>query len=98
MGNSAAQPHPDVVWRRVGDEAVLVNLKTNRIYSLNHTGARLWELIDAGHDRDAAEAVLMSEFEIEEDELRKEVSAVLDELAKEGLILEAARPPDEASS
>jgi hypothetical protein len=97
MAKTSVHPHPDVVWRRVGDEAVLVNLKTNRIYSLNHTGARLWELIDAGHDREAAEAALVAEFDVDEDELRKEVSAVLDELAKEGLILEAARPPDEAS-
>jgi hypothetical protein len=40
---------------RVGEEAVLVNLKTNRIYSLNHTRARFWELISVGHDRNAAE-------------------------------------------
>lgn len=71
----------------MGEEAVLVNLKTNQIYSLNYTGARLWQLISAGHDREAAEAALLSEFDVEEDELRKEVSGVLEELAKEGLIL-----------
>lgn len=98
VGHAAPQPHPDVVWRRVGDEAVLVNLKTNRIYSLNQTGARFWELLSAGHDREAAEAALIGEFDVEEGELRKEVAAVLEELTKEGLILEAARPPDEASS
>ena len=97
MGKAAPQPHPDVVWRRVDEEAVLVNLKTNRIYSLNPTGARLWELISAGNDREAAEAALIEEFDVEEGELRNEVAAVLDELAKEGLILEAARGPEEAS-
>jgi Transglutaminase-like superfamily/Coenzyme PQQ synthesis protein D (PqqD) len=45
VGRAAPQLHPDVVWRWVDDEAVLVNVKTNRIYSLNPTGARLWELI-----------------------------------------------------
>jgi hypothetical protein len=87
MGNAAPQPHPDVVWRRVDEEAVLVNLKTNRIYSLNLTGARLWELISDGNDREAAEAALLEEFDVEESELRNEVAAVLEELAKEGLIL-----------
>jgi hypothetical protein len=95
MGNAAPQPHPDVVWRRVDEEAVLVNLKTNRIYSLNPTGARLWELISAGNDREAAEAALIEEFDVEEGELRNEVAAVLEELVKEGLILEAARRPEE---
>jgi hypothetical protein len=98
MANTAPQLHPDVVWRRVGEEAVLVNLKSNRIYSLNYTGARFWELISAGHDREAAEAVLVREFDVEEEELRKEVSGLLGELAKECLILEAARRPEEASS
>jgi hypothetical protein len=95
MGNAAPQPHPDVVWRRVDEEAVLVNLKTNRIYSLNPTGARLRELISAGNDREAAEAALIEEFDVEEGELRNEVAAVLEELVKEGLILEAARRPEE---
>jgi hypothetical protein len=97
VGRAAPQLHPDVVWRRVGDEAVLVNLKTNRIYSLNHTGARFWELISGGHNREAAEATLIEEFDVEEGELRNEVAAVLEQLAKEGLILEAARRPDESS-
>jgi hypothetical protein len=95
MGVMAPQPHPDVLWRRVGDEAVVVNLKTNRIYSLNYTGARLWELISAGHDREAAEAALIEEFDVEEGELREEVARILEELAKEGLILEAPRRPEE---
>jgi hypothetical protein len=96
MGN-APQPHPDIAWRRVGEEVVVVNLRTNRIYSLNHTGARLWELLSAGHDREAAEAALMTEFDVDEDELRREVAAVLEELGKEGLILEAVPRPDESS-
>jgi hypothetical protein len=96
MDNAAPSPHPDVVWRRVDDETVVVNLKTNRIYSLNHTGARLWELISTGHDREAAEAALLTEFDVDEGELRREIAAALEELAREGLILEAAPRPKEA--
>jgi hypothetical protein len=95
VGRAAPQLHPDVVWRWVDDEAVLVNVKTNRIYSLNPTGARLWELIGRGLDREAAEAALLSEFDVEEGELRNEVAAVLEELAREGLILEAAPRPED---
>jgi hypothetical protein len=36
------QPNRDVVARRLKDEIVLVHLRTNRIYSLNRTGARFW--------------------------------------------------------
>jgi hypothetical protein len=88
MRNAAPQPHPDVVWRRVGEEVVVVNLKTNRIYSLNRTGARLWELISAGHDRAAVETALIEEFDVEESELRRQVAAGLEQLAKAGLVVE----------
>jgi coenzyme PQQ synthesis protein D (PqqD) len=88
MGNAGPKPHPDVVWRRVGEEAVLVDLKTNRIYSLNDTGARLWELISAGHDRAAVETALIEEFDVEESELRRQVAAGLEQLAKAGLVVE----------
>jgi hypothetical protein len=95
MGNAAPKPHPDVVWRRVGDETVVVNLKTNRIYSLNRTGARLWELISAGHDAEAAAATLLTEFDVDEGELRKEIEAALEHLAQAGLILEAGPRPEQ---
>jgi hypothetical protein len=88
MGYAAPKPHPDVVWRRVGEEVVLVDLKTNRIYSLNDTGARLWELISAGHDRAAVETALIEEFDVEESELRRQVAAGLEQLAKAGLVVE----------
>lgn len=95
MGRATPQLHPDVVWRRVGEEAVLINLVTNRIYSLNNTGARLWELLAAGHDLEAAEAALSDEFDVEGGELRKEVAAVLEELAREGLVVEVAPRPED---
>jgi Coenzyme PQQ synthesis protein D (PqqD) len=92
MGNAGPKPHPDVVWRRVGDQVVVVNLKTNLIYALNSTGARLWELISAGHDRAAAEAALIEEFDVEEGELRREIAAGLEQLAQAGLIIEGRSP------
>jgi coenzyme PQQ synthesis protein D (PqqD) len=77
----------DVAWRRVGDDAVLVHLKTNRIYSLNRTAARFLELIGEGCDRDAAEAALLSEFDVGGNELRREMDDLLEALAKDGLLL-----------
>jgi hypothetical protein len=80
------RPHPDVVWRRLDDEVVLVHLKTNRIYSLNRTAARFWELVSDGADREATERQLLEEFEVAEDDLRAEMADLVDELAKEGLL------------
>ncbi len=39
---------PDVTARRLGENIVLVHLGTDRIYELNPTAARIWELIQTG--------------------------------------------------
>ena len=42
----------------VDDEVVLVNLQTNRIFALNPTGARFWELLEGGAGRAEIEETL----------------------------------------
>ena len=86
MDSADLRPHPDVVSREVGDDLVLVHLKTNRIYSLNRTGARLWQLLDSGCTRAAAERQLLDEFDVDEAQLRREIDDQLAELAREGLV------------
>jgi hypothetical protein len=79
--------HPDVVYRRLGDEIVLVHLETNRIFALNATGARLWELIEAGHDEVEIRAQLLQTFDVTPARLNREVDSVLADLAAEGLVI-----------
>jgi hypothetical protein len=80
------RPHPDVSWRRLEDEIVIVHLKTNRIYRLNRTAARFWELLAEGSDRAAAERMLAAEFDVDADALRQETTGLLNELSSEGLL------------
>ena len=63
-----------------------MHLKTNRIYSLNRTGSRLWELLETGCDREGLERCLLDEFDVDAVQLRKEVEDQLAELAREGLL------------
>jgi Coenzyme PQQ synthesis protein D (PqqD) len=80
------RPTGDAVAKRVGDEVVLVQLQTNRIYTLNRTGARLWELLDDGHDLERARAQMLREFDVGEDQLRDEADALVDDLVTRGLL------------
>jgi PqqD family protein of HPr-rel-A system len=81
------QPDPDVVSRRLGDELVLVHLGTNRIFRLNNTAARLWELIGDGIDTDAGlHDALRAEFDVGEEELRDEIAGTLERLRRQGLV------------
>lgn len=76
----------DVVARQLENEVVLVHLKTNRIYSLSETGARLWELIDGKRTSLQIEEVMLEEFEIDPGRLREEIERLLSLLHREGLV------------
>jgi hypothetical protein len=85
-GDLLPRPIPDVVYRELDGEIVLVHLGTNRIYALNETGARFWALLAAGNDRAEIERTLLDEFKVEPAGLQQEIDSMLGALAEEGLV------------
>lgn len=79
---------PDVVWKDVGGEIVLVHLGTNRIYELSRTGARLWALLDEGKSLGEAEGILSEEFDVDQEVVRAEATALVQELLRRKLVEE----------
>ena len=47
----ALEPHPDAAAQRLGQTTVLVHMRTKRVYDLNQTRARFWELLCEGCNR-----------------------------------------------
>lgn len=78
--------NPDVVSQRVGNDVVLVHLKTNQIFALNETGARFWELLTDGRSREEIERTLNDEFDVEPEPLRREIDALLADLARQDIV------------
>ena len=78
--------NPDVEFRRLGERMVLVHLDTNQVYELNSTGARVWELLEAGAQDNEILDRLTEEFEVELEELRQDIDDLLKELKSAGLI------------
>lgn len=83
---SGPRPSQDVVFRQLENETVLVHLRTNRIYALNPTGARFWELLAAGVDVSDIKAQLLREFEVGSEQLESEIDRLLRSLTVEGLV------------
>jgi hypothetical protein len=75
------------VHQRLEGEIVLVNLKTNRIFALNRTGARLWELLEAGCDRSEISRRMQTEFDVDAAQLDQEIEALLSSLIDEELVV-----------
>ena len=78
--------NPYVVSSRLGDEGVLVHLRTSHIFGLNATGLRIWELAGEGCDLGMIEQTLQKEFDVEPERLRSELLAIVDEFSREGLL------------
>lgn len=87
-GDRRWRPSPDVVHQNLRGEIVLVHLQTNRIYSLNPTGARLWELLVEGRSYDEIKQQLLEEFEVAENQLEREMEALLSSLRVEQLVVD----------
>jgi Coenzyme PQQ synthesis protein D (PqqD) len=80
------EPTEDVVGQRLGDEVVLVSLHTNRIFELNRTGGRFWELLQSENDRARIEQRLLEEFDVSQEELSAELDRLIKSLADEELV------------
>jgi hypothetical protein len=76
----------DTVSRRLGDAAVLIRLSTNRIYELNSTGARLWDLLQTARSLDDIVETLCGEFDGAPATIRADVEELLQRLTAEGLV------------
>lgn len=87
----------DVVFRSLGEEAVLLHLGTGRYFGLDPVATRMWlALADAG-DLPGAVRRLLDEYDVEADELRRDLEALIADLAERRL-LRRAPPPAAGSS
>ena len=86
LGMRLPLPHPDVVFQRVGEDLVLVHLKTNEIFALNPTGARFWELLVQGKSRPEIEETLLLEYDVPHEQLVQEIDTLVAELMQQKML------------
>ena len=77
---------PDVLFRLVGEEAVLLNLTTELYLGLDLVGARMWTVLNGAPSIQAAYDALLEEYEVEPERLRHDLDELLGELLEQGLI------------
>ena len=80
------RPSEHVVSSRLGDVGLLVHLKTNQIFELNSTGLRVWELLGEGLGFEEVVGLLGSEFDVDLEQLRREITDLVSMLRREGLL------------
>ena len=83
---------PDVVFRDLEGEAVILDLARGRYFGLNPIGTRVWTLLDAGTPIDQIVATLAGEYDAEHERIERDVMALIDELSSRGLIIASEDP------
>ena len=76
----------DVMVREMDGESVLLNLASERYYSLDEVGTRVWGLVTTTESIQAAYDALLAEYEVEPAVLHQDMEALLTSLADNGLI------------
>jgi hypothetical protein len=85
--NSVLSHSPSVVTRKTGNEYVLVPISNNiadmnSVYTLNETGAFIWELIDGKRDIETIIAEMVKEYEIDDATAREDVMSFMEKMNK----------------
>jgi hypothetical protein len=76
----------DVLVRTLEGEALLLKLRTNETFSLDEVGTRMLEAVTSTATlRDAVERV-GSEYDVEAERLRRDMSALVSDLVELGLL------------
>jgi hypothetical protein len=80
---------PDVRWRTVDGEAVIVSQTAGEVLGLNETGARFLALVADGRGFDDIVAQLADEFDAPRTEIERDVAALRDDLLGAGVLVDA---------
>lgn len=76
----------EVMARPVGDETVILDIASGAYYGLDAVGARMWDLIGAGHSLAEIRDRLLQEYDVEGERLEHDLLKLVDELWSHGLV------------
>lgn len=77
---------PEVMYRTVGDEAVLLNSKKQSYFGLDPVGARMWLVLNESGSIQAAFDSLLAEYNVSAPQLQKDLEAFIETLVEQGLV------------
>jgi hypothetical protein len=76
----------DLSWRQVGDEIIVLDLRSNAYLSINHSGTALWDMLVDGSTPTTMTTRLVAAYGVDEERARKDVEEFVTMLADRGLL------------
>ena len=76
----------DVLISRLQEEAVILNLDSERYYGLDNVGTRILNVLTASDSIESAYESLLVEYDVDEQVLRDDLLELVESLVKQGII------------
>ncbi len=77
---------PDTLFREVGGEMVLLDLRSEHYFGLDAVGAEIWSLLESGLTVGETIERMLTEYEVEEDQIEADVLRLVRDLVDASLI------------
>ena len=78
--------NPLTAGRIIDGQAFVVTSADNRLHTLNSTASELWRRAPEGFDLDAATAMMVATFEIDEEIARRDIEVCLADLVERKIL------------
>ena len=81
------QKNPDLAWREIDDETVIISPHDSVMHELNDTGSFLWKNIDGKKSAAELAELLVENYQVAPDIALSDAQALLDELSSRKLVV-----------
>lgn len=78
-----------ILFQKLGEEAVILHLESEQYFGLDEIGTRIWEALKQEGSTEKALFVLLEEYNVEEQTLRKDIEELIADLKKENILKNA---------
>lgn len=78
--------NPDIIWKNVKGEIVLLNPVSGKYYGLNKVGCAFWEKVDGKRSLSEITSSLLEDFNVEKERLVKDIEDLMKTLTGNNLL------------
>jgi hypothetical protein len=90
---SSILPHPDVVWREVDGEVVLLNVVTGQYFGLDAVGSQVWILLQSagpnGANLQTLSTLVIGQFDVDLATAERDLTVLINDLVAQQLLVVA---------
>jgi len=78
--------YKNILEHKIGDDLVLINSDSKKIFTINRTGIYIWNLIKKGNDEEKIKIKISKKYRISEDIANKDLTAFIKKLKKYNIL------------